>query len=119
MSDGVAITAACHCGKATIKLPRRPDYINRCNCSLCAKSGFQGMYFASNELRIAGEFDSYVREDLAEPMIRQMRCANCGIATHWMPLTDPPHARIGVNARLLDPALIEGVELHDVDGASW
>ena len=116
---GPALVAACHCGQATIRLPRPPDYVNRCNCSLCLKSGWQGIYYASDELEIAGEFDSYVRTDIEQPMIRILRCANCGVGTHWAPLGPPPYQRMGVNARLVDPALLEGVEVRDVDGASW
>jgi hypothetical protein len=114
-----AIVASCHCGRVTIGLPRKPDYVNECNCSFCTKLGSRCVYFASDELTIAGEFDDYVREDIAEPMIRFRRCAHCGTMTHWEPLTPPPHERMGVNARLIDPALLEGVEIRHVDGASW
>ena len=115
----MTILAACHCGQATIRLPRRPDYVNQCNCSLCAKTGFRGIYFASEEIEITGTFDSYVRTDLDESYLTQLRCATCGVPTHWEPLTPPPHARMGVNARLLDPALLAGVEVREIDGASW
>ena len=114
-----ALVGSCHCGQATIALPRRPDYVNRCNCSLCTKFGSQCVYFSSEELSIAGRFDDYVRQDIAEPMIRFRRCVICGMQTHWEPLTGPPHGRMGVNAALLDPALLEGVEVRHVDGASW
>lgn len=114
-----ALVAACHCGRATIRLPRRPDYVSHCNCSLCSKTGFQGIYFGSDELEIAGEFASYVRSDIEEPCLTQWRCANCGCPTHWTPLSEPPHERMGVNARLVDPAVLEGVEVREVDGRSW
>ena len=39
--------------------------------------------------------------------------------THWTPLGPPPHERVGVNARLIDEALLEGVPMKQVDGASW
>ena len=48
-----------------------------------------------------------------------MRCATCGTPTHWEPLTAPPHERMGVNARLVDPALLDGVAVRAVDGRSW
>ena len=76
-----AMVAACHCGRATIHLPRKPDYVNHCNCSLCTTTGFQGIYYASDELAIDGEFDRYVRSDLkraylADHALRDLRHAD-------------------------------------------
>jgi len=113
------LIATCHCGRATIRLPRKPERVTQCNCSLCTKTGFRGVYFRSDELVIEGEFDSYVRDDLEEVFLANYRCAHCGVPTHWTPLSDPPHARMGVNARLIDAALLEGVPVQEVDGASW
>lgn len=116
---GAGIVASCHCGQATIRLARRPDHVSHCNCSLCVKTGFQGIYYSSDEVEIRGEFDAYVRWDLKEPFLRTMRCRNCGVITHWEPLSEPPHARMGVNARLVQPKALAGVEVRAVDGASW
>ena len=119
MAAGAEIVASCHCGRATIRLPRQPESVTQCNCSLCTKTGFRGVYFSSDELEISGEFHSYIREDIKQPYLATHRCAHCGIVTHWTPLSDPPHERMGVNARLIDPALLEGVPVQEVDGASW
>jgi hypothetical protein len=86
---------------------------------MCTKSGFWGVYYPSEELRIEGEFDSYVREDMSEPCLRNYRCHHCGSPTHWTLLSDPPYERMGVNARLLGPEALEGVEVRQVDGRSW
>ena len=116
-AGGLVVT--CHCGRASIRLLRRPDLVLHCNCSLCTKTGFRGVYFPSDELTVEGEFDSYVREDIKQPYLATHRCKSCGIVTHWTPLSDPPHERMGVNARLIDPATLEGVPVQEVDGASW
>ena len=113
------LIASCHCGRATVGLPRQPDVVTQCNCSLCTKTGFRGVYFPSDELVIDGEFDSYVRTDLKEAYLANHRCKTCGILTHWTPLTEPPHERMGVNARLIDQAVLEGVPVREVDGRSW
>ena len=113
------LVAACHCGQATIRLPRTPEYINHCNCTLCAASGFQGIYYPPGDVTIEGQFDSYVRSDLRQVYLKMLRCANCGILTHWELLGEPPHERMGVNARLVDPSLLEGVEVREIDGRSW
>ena len=119
MAPAGGIVATCHCGRATIRLPRTPDSVTQCNCSLCTKTGFRGVYFSSEDLTIEGEFDSYVRSDLKQPFLANYRCKTCGILTHWTPLTEPPHERVGVNARLIDEAELEGVPVQEVDGRSW
>jgi hypothetical protein len=119
MAGSGNLVATCHCGRATIRLPRKPDSVTQCNCSLCTKTGFRGVYFSSEDMVIDGEFDSYVRSDLKEPFLANYRCKTCGVLTHWTPLSDPPHERMGVNARLIDEALLEGVPIKEVDGRSW
>lgn len=119
MREAGDLVASCHCGRATILLPRKPESVTQCNCSLCAKTGFRGVYFSSDELAIDGEFDSYIRSDLKQPYLANHRCKTCGILTHWTLLSDPPHERVGVNARLLDDAVLEGVPVEEVDGRSW
>jgi len=119
MAVAVDLVAACHCGRVTISLPRKPEQITQCNCSLCTKTGFRGVYFGSDELVIEGELHSYVRDDIKEPCLATYRCAHCGTVTHWKPLTEPPHERMGVNSRLIDASALEGVPVEQVDGASW
>ncbi len=113
------LLASCHCGRTTIRLSRKPDYINDCNCTMCTKLGWTCAYYSSDELEISGQLDSYVRSDLRKPYLQVLRCSNCGIPTHWAPLGEPPYDRIGVNAQLLDDALLEGVEVRRIDGRSW
>jgi hypothetical protein len=113
-----ALVGSCHCGRVRITLPRAPDEILQCNCTLCTKTGFQGMYFSSDELEIEGETDPYVRADSNPPFLATQRCRHCGIVTHWTPLSDPPHERMGVNTRLFEPGAFNGIPVTEVDGRS-
>ena len=115
----MALEGRCHCGACTVRLSRTPESVTHCNCSLCQQTGFCGVYFSSGEVEISGDFDSYVRSDLDEVFLRTFRCSSCGIATHWEPLAEPPHARMGINANLFDPKLLVGIPVREVDGASW
>lgn len=113
------LVGTCHCGRVRIRLPEKPDHVTHCNCSLCTKTGFQGIYYPSEAVTITGEFDDYVRADASPACIVQHRCQQCGIATHWTPLSNPPHERIGINARLFEPGSFDGVPVKDVDGRNW
>ena len=115
----MTLEGRCHCGACTVSLPRVPDSVTQCNCSLCRATGFRGVYFSSDEIALSGEFDSYVRSDLEEAYLRTFRCRNCGMATHWEPLTEPPHERMGLNATMFDPEAIGNLPVRQVDGASW
>ena len=110
---------SCHCGAVRVTLAHAPIESTQCNCGLCAKSGFRGVYAPADDVTVTGELSSYVRSDIDEPMIKMWRCAHCGIATHWTPLASPPHQRIGINARLFEPALVAALPVNNVDGASW
>jgi len=115
----MSLEGRCHCGACTIRLSRKPESVIQCNCSLCRATGWRGIYFGSEELEIYGDFDSYARTDLDAVFLRTFRCRNCGMATHWEPLAEPPHERMGVNANMLDPTALEGLPTQHVDGASW
>jgi hypothetical protein len=119
MAEDEAIIGTCHCGRVSITIPRKPDEVTQCNCSLCAKTGFRGIYFGSDQIAIEGHFDSYVRADLKQAYLANHRCRSCGILTHWTLLSEPPHERMGINARLFDEALLEGVPVKHVDGRAW
>jgi hypothetical protein len=114
----------CHCGDVTLTLPHAPDQILQCNCSICCKSGFRGVYYRDGEVQVSGALDGYVRSDMEQPCITMWRCRRCGILTHWTLLEDWPHDdvprpdRMGINARLLDAALAAGLPVQHSDGAS-
>ncbi len=119
------IEARCHCGGVTLTLARAPEEILRCNCSICRRSGFEGIYYRESEVSVTGALDGYVRKDMAEaPCLTMWRCATCGILTHWTLLEEWPYDdmerpdRMGVNARLLDPELIADLPVQLNDGAS-
>ena len=82
------ISGSCHCGAVRVAIPRMPDTISECNCSLCAVTGWRGVYCRPDEAVIVGDFDSYVRSDLDQSFITLWRCASCGIPTHWTPLAN-------------------------------
>lgn len=108
--------ATCHCGAVRIVVPRVPEALTSCNCSICRRLGTIMAYYRLGEVTIEGETDTYVWGDR---MIAFHRCRVCGCATHWWPI-ESTRDRMGVNARLLPPEDLAGSRIRRFDGAeTW
>jgi hypothetical protein len=103
---------ACLCGRVTIEVPGRPEYLNQCNCAFCVKLGAMWGYYPASTVVFAGSIASYERDDVAEPTITGQFCPTCGATTSWAPIKDGMPDRMGVNMRLFDPADLTGIELR-------
>jgi hypothetical protein len=110
-------------GQVRIETPKRPDFINECNCTLCSKSGVRWAYFHPSDVSIEGATKGYSRRDKEDPAAEIRFCANCGSTTHFI-LTDSAvskfgNSQMGVNARLADDKDLAGTELRYPDGRAW
>ncbi len=117
------LTFACLCGQVRIEIPKRPDFINECNCTFCRKSGAQWGYFHPSEVGIEGPTKGYSRHDKDNPSAELQFCANCGSTTHFI-LTASAISKFGnsqmsVNMRLVDESELAGTELRYPDGRAW
>jgi hypothetical protein len=110
------VEATCHCGAVRIEMPA-PSAVTDCNCSICRRMGVLWAYDAPDNVRIAppsGATDTYAWGDRS---LEFHRCKVCGNVTHWSPIGDRDPGRMGVNARLMGPEALDGVEMHHLDGA--
>jgi hypothetical protein len=117
------LNLSCHCGQVRIEIPKRPDYINACNCTLCSKAGAQWAYFPPSEVRVEGATKGYSRQDKDDPAVNIHFCTNCGSTTHFV-LTPSAIAKFGnvqfgVNMLLADEKDLAGTELRYPDGRAW
>lgn len=114
---GDAMEGCCHCGAVKIVLAETPTQILQCNCSLCSKTGWMGVYGHPDSFRITGADNctGYVQGDRT---LTTWHCRTCGIATHWTPLTGPPD-RMGVNIRLVEPEHWRDIPVQHNDGRSY
>jgi hypothetical protein len=103
---------ACLCGRVTIRVPARPDYMNACNCAFCTKLGAVWAYYALSAVEIEGEPRAYVRADVDNPTLSGNFCPDCGATTHWAPIGENHRDRAGINMRLFDPAELIGIEVR-------
>lgn len=110
------IEASCLCGAVTMEVAQAPDRVTSCACSACRRLGTLWAYYPSDQVRISGRTAAYARHDLGEPpMLAFHHCPVCGCTTHWAAL-EPGRTRMGVNARLMAPEVVEAAGLQRIDG---
>lgn len=114
---------SCLCGQANIKIEKKPDYINECNCTLCSKSGARWGYFHPSDVDIQGTTQGHSRSDKADPNAQIHFCQTCGATTHFT-LTESAISKfgnslMGVNMWLANESDLAGVELRYPDGRAW
>src|SRR5689334_1970391 len=97
------IEASCHCGAVTIEIEvdAAPTELTSCNCSICRRLGGLWCYYPPAQVRVRGATATY---QWGDRMLDLHRCVACGCTTHWTPV-DPARERMGVNARMMDPAI--------------
>lgn len=103
------VVATCHCGNVTVTLAAAPHEITHCNCSLCRSYGVLWAYYPMAEVSIASArpTDTYAWNG---KNVDFHRCADCGCVTHWWP-RKASRDRLGINARLLQPGLVEAATI--------
>ena len=70
-----------------------------------------------DNVNVVGTTVAYVWGDKS---IALHHCGVCGCATHWKSIDPNQTERMGVNARLLEPAVIAGLRIRRIDGAeTW
>lgn len=111
------LSATCHCSAVRVEIPRRPRSLTNCNCSLSRRYGTLWAYYPATQVRVTGATSDYAWGDRR---LRFVRCGSCGCITHWEHIVPTASARVGVNARNFDPAVLGPVRIRLLDGAdSW
>lgn len=111
------LVARCHCGAVTIRVPHLPEALTDCDCSVCRRYRALWAYFDATEVQVTAAPGATADYTRGPKTIRFVRCASCGCVTHWEPIVAERGTRMGVNARLFDPAVIADVRIRRLDGA--
>jgi hypothetical protein len=110
--ETIVVQSSCHCGAVNLVVARAPTEITECNCTMCRRYGSRMAYFSPKEVEITGATDFYTHGDKT---IELHRCRICGCFTHWSPI-DKAYDRMGVNCRMMEPSVLEGVRVRKLDG---
>jgi hypothetical protein len=114
------LKANCHCGNVQIELVRKPKSLTQCTCSICRRYGALWAYCTRKSARVltAPELETAYRWN--DKAIEFFHCHQCGCMTRYESVDKSVASRIAVNARMMSPQDIEGVEIRTFDGAdTW
>lgn len=107
------IEASCHCGAVRLAIDApAPEELNDCACSICRRKGTLWAYYSPTQVRVTGETAIYLWGDKE---IESHSCKVCACTTHWMPV-DRTFDRMGVNARMMEPAIFGAARIRKSAG---
>ena len=111
-------TGGCHCGRVAfeVRAPARLQ-VAECNCSICAKSGYLHLIVPKSQLRLLRGEESLTTYTFNTGRAKHLFCSTCGVKSFYVPRSHPDG--YSVNARCLDPATIEAIEVEPLDGREW
>ena len=108
----------CHCGrvKIEVEIPSRVT-VNRCNCSICQKSGYLHLIVPAERFELLAGEESLAEYTFNTGVARHLFCRHCGIKSFYVPRSHPDG--FSVNLNCLDvPDEIE-VVIEPFDGRNW
>jgi hypothetical protein len=111
----MSIEASCHCGAVHLEMTTPPQSVTDCSCSICRRYGVLWAYYSPRDVKIVPADGATEFYGWGERSIEFHRCKTCGCVTHWS-AADRGIDRMGVNARLMDPAVLRTVPVRKIDG---
>ena len=110
------LEASCHCGAVRIEMESAPTRLTRCTCTICHRYGSMWAYYPANQVKIHRPPEGTAFYVWGDRTAEFHFCRTCGCLTHYEAVDKASSDRVAVNARMIDPALIDGVELRKFDG---
>ena len=108
----------CHCGAVRFEaeLPAVVE-AQRCNCSICEKTGFVHMIVPESRFRLLKGGEALTSYAFNTGVARHLFCKVCGIKSFYRPRSNPDGW--SVNARCLDDVEGLDIRIEAFDGRNW
>ncbi|MEO7735090.1 MAG: GFA family protein [Kofleriaceae bacterium] len=112
----LAIEGTCLCRAVTLGAARLPRQVTQCNCSVCRRYGTLWAYYPRSAVTITAARGALEHYSVRARGLKFVRCRSCGCVICWDSRSKDPERRLGINTRLLDPALMARVPVKVLDG---
>lgn len=114
------IDGSCHCGQVRWSVPGDPEWLTRCTCSYCVRSGALWAAYPASSVTLRYETGAVIRYEHGDRTLAFISCRTCGCTTHYESTDTGPGARMKVNMRMATGYDVAALPLRVFDGAdSW
>ena len=118
MGEYVTHRGGCHCCAVAFEVSAPGELLVReCNCSICRMTGFLHLIVPASRFRLVTGADALTTYAFNTGTARHLFCGRCGIKSFYVPRSNPDG--FSINARCLDPATIERLDIEPFDGQNW
>lgn len=109
---------SCHCGAVefNVKAPARIT-ASRCNCSICAMTGFIHLIVKKDDFTLLKGQDSLTCYRFNTRVAQHLFCRNCGVKSFYIPRSHPDGVSVNINC--LDHSTIKDITFRNFDGQNW
>jgi hypothetical protein len=116
--DKVTHRGGCHCGAVRFEVrAARAPVVQRCNCSICAKTAFLHLIVPGADFRLLSGEAQLATYTFNTGVAKHLFCRVCGVKSFYVPRSNPDG--FSVNLRCLDPGTLGEVTVEDFDGRNW
>ena len=114
------ITGSCHCGAVRFELAETPNWLTRCNCSYCFRTGGLWAHDDIDRISVSYAPGGVIRYIWGDKTLAFVSCKTCGCTTHWESLAPDERHWMAVNCNMANPEDIAGLRVRKFDGAkTW
>ena len=108
---------SCHCGAVAFEVDKSgPRVAQRCNCSICTKSGFLHLIVPRSRFRLLRGEPELTTYTFNTGVAKHTFCRICGMKPFYIPRSNPDGVDVNVNC--LDP-VPEDLVVEPFDGRNW
>lgn len=114
----IRLRGGCHCGAVRFSVEiSQPVEIIDCNCSICAKAGFQHLIVDGDKFVLERGGEALSRYTFNTGAAEHLFCKTCGIKSFYRPRSHP--LGWSVNWRCIDPGHDVEPTIQPFDGQNW
>ena len=114
------LEGSCHCGNVKFSVSAAPEWLTRCNCSICRRLGALWAHVAIDSVHLTCGPEGTISYVHGDRTLAFHTCKQCGCTSHWENLIPDQHPNMAVNALLCPDDEMSRYRIRHFDGAeTW